>query len=57
MNPRERITAALNHREPDKTPVFEYVLQPPVADAVLEREYLYGERLAGFVKERGWEKA
>ncbi len=57
MNPRERITAALNHREPDRTPVFEYVLQPPVADAVLEREYLYGERLAGFVKEHGWEKS
>jgi len=32
---RERITAAFEHREPDRTPVFEYVLLSPIADALL----------------------
>ena len=39
MTSRERIEAALNHREPDRTPVFEYVLLSPVADQLLGRLY------------------
>jgi len=57
MTSRERIEAALRHQEPDRTPIFEYVLQPPVADAVLGRAYVYGERFDPFVREHGWEKA
>lgn len=33
MTSRQRVEAALHHKEPDRTPIFEYVLQPPVADA------------------------
>ncbi len=55
MTSRERVWAALAHREPDRTPIFEYVLQPPVADAILGRPYAYGRRLAVFISERGWE--
>ncbi|MDD3726574.1 MAG: uroporphyrinogen decarboxylase family protein [Candidatus Ratteibacteria bacterium] len=57
MKSRERIDAALNHRQPDRTPIFEYVLQPPVADVILGRQYIYGDRFAPYVEENGWEKA
>lgn len=39
MTSRERVEAALKHEEPDRTPVFEYVLLSPVADALLGRPY------------------
>jgi hypothetical protein len=39
MTSRERIFAAFTHKEPDRTPNFEYVLLSPVADAVLGRRY------------------
>ena len=39
MTSRQRIEAALNHREPDRTPMFEYVLLSPVADQFLGRPY------------------
>ena len=39
MTSRERVTAALEHREPDRTPVFEYILQPPLAVEILGRPY------------------
>lgn len=39
MTSRERVRAALTHREPDRTPVFEYVLLSPVADQLLGRPY------------------
>jgi len=45
MTSRERVTAAFAHREPDRTPIFEYVLLPPVAECILGRpfvEYLGG---------------
>ena|GEM_PF-7020770 len=29
MTSRDRIEAALKHREPDRTPIFEYVLRSP----------------------------
>jgi len=57
MNSRKRITTALGHKEPDRTPIFEYVLQPPVADAILGRPYVYGNRLNEYIKEKGWEEA
>jgi Uroporphyrinogen decarboxylase (URO-D) len=42
---RERVEAALSHRQPDRTPIFEYVLLPPLASRILGRpldEYLGG---------------
>ncbi|MBM4082945.1 MAG: hypothetical protein FJ278_24775, partial [Planctomycetes bacterium] len=58
MTSRERVTAALAHKTPDRTPIFEYVLQPPVADAILGRAYLYGSpRWAEFVRQHGWKAA
>ena len=35
MSSRQRITCALEHREPDRTPLFEYVLLSPLADFFL----------------------
>ena len=58
MTSRERIEAALNHREPDRTPIFEYVLLSPVADLLLGRRY--GGDPANWqdlVRELGWEAA
>ncbi|MCM8768613.1 MAG: hypothetical protein NC911_02875 [Candidatus Omnitrophica bacterium] len=56
MTSRQRVTSALTHRTPDRTPIFEYVLLPPVADAILGRKYVYGDRLVLLIKEQGWEK-
>lgn len=39
MTSKERVEAALNHREPDRTPIFEYVLLSPVAEYFLGRGY------------------
>lgn len=39
MTSRERIEAAFRHQEPDRTPIYEYVLLSPVADALLGRPY------------------
>jgi hypothetical protein len=57
MTSRQRVINALSHKEPDRTPIFEYVLQPPVADAVLGRPYVYGNRLNEYIREKGWEEA
>ncbi len=64
MTSRERIQAALAHREPDRTPIFDYVLLSPIPDQLLGRPYrgyLYGddERTfwRGLVEEAGWEGA
>ena len=58
MTSRERIETALRHREPDRTPVFEYVLQSPVADALLGRPYAGDDsHWPGMVRDRGWEAA
>jgi len=58
MTARERIEAALQHREPDRTPIFEYVLLSPLADRFLGRAYAGDpanwERI---VEEKGWEDA
>lgn len=62
MTSRERIEAALNHREPDRTPWFEYVLLPPVSEQILGRplaEYMGGSGTAWprQVEALGWEGA
>ena len=58
MTSRERIEAALNHREPDHTPIFEYVLLSPLADLFLGRPYAGdGINWDAVVEEKGWEAA
>lgn len=61
MTSRERIETVLNHREADRTPIFEYVLLSPVADAVLNRKYadFGGDRdeWIEYAREKGWENA
>jgi len=61
MTSRERVRAAFSHSPPDRTPVFEYVLLPPVAEALLGRpfiEYLAGmEAWLELAGEIGFEKA
>jgi Uroporphyrinogen decarboxylase (URO-D) len=37
MTSRERVEAALRHQEPDRTPIFEYVVLYPVAERFLAR--------------------
>ncbi|MFH1009546.1 MAG: uroporphyrinogen decarboxylase family protein [Candidatus Latescibacterota bacterium] len=55
MTARERIEAALHHREPDRTPSFEYVLLSPVADQLLGRTYAGDpDNWAAFLHELGW---
>ncbi|HOL65988.1 MAG TPA: uroporphyrinogen decarboxylase family protein [bacterium] len=56
MSSRQRLLHTLKHQSPDRTPIFEYVLQPPVADAILDRNYVYGSRLTDYIREHGWEK-
>ena len=58
MTSRERIESALNHKQPDRTPIFEYVLLSPRADDLLGRSYAadsahWDEILA----EKGWKDA
>jgi hypothetical protein len=61
MTSRQRVEAALRHREPDRTPLFEYVLLSPIADRVLGRPYVdyAGEegRWRAHAEAVGWQKA
>lgn len=58
MTSRERIEAALSHRQPDRTPVFEYLLLPPLADIFLGRPAVgVYSRWNEAVAELGWEGA
>lgn len=58
MDARQRVRAALEHREPDRTPYFEYVLLSPVADALLGRRYCGDPaHWPELVAECGWEEA
>ncbi len=60
MTSRERVLAALRHRAPDRTPVFEYVLLSPVADAVIGRptvDYAGDADWNAYAREVGWEEA
>jgi hypothetical protein len=58
MDSRQRVTAALQHRQPDRTPVFEYVLLSPLADVFLGHAYA-GDPLHwdAYEKALGWEEA
>ncbi len=67
MTPRARIEAALNHNEPDRTPIFEYVLLSPLAEQILGRPFIdyAGDDPSGTntrdrwyeqARELGWEK-
>lgn len=45
MTSRQRVEASFQHQAPDRTPIFEYVLLPPIAEQILGRpfvEYLGG---------------
>lgn len=58
MTSRERVEAALQHREPDRTPFFEYVLLSPVADQLLGRPYAADPlHWPDLLREKGWEGA
>ena len=58
MTSRERIHAALSHKSPDRTPVFEYVLLSPLADRLLGRPYAGDDaHWQALVCEKGWEAA
>jgi len=61
MTSRERVEAAFSHRSPDRTPIFEYVLLPPLAARILGRplnEYLGGmEPWLEAAREVGFERA
>jgi hypothetical protein len=58
MTSRQRVEAALRHRTPDRTPVFEYVLLSPVADVLLGHPYAGDPaNWDGLVREVGWECA
>jgi len=39
MSSRERVMHALNHRKPDRTPIFEYVMHPAVGEVFIGRSY------------------
>jgi len=58
MNSRQRIQAALDHLQPDRTPIFEYVLLSPLADVLLGHPYAGDpDSWDLLVSEVGWEKA
>lgn len=58
MESRQRIKAALKHQEPDRTPIFEYVLLSPLADIFLDRPYAGDPaNWESFLREVGWEQA
>ncbi|MBN1346726.1 MAG: hypothetical protein JXQ73_28810 [Phycisphaerae bacterium] len=58
MTSRQRIEAALRHQEPDRTPIFEYVLLSPVADKLLGRPYSVDEsHWPSVLDALGWEGA
>jgi hypothetical protein len=37
MTSRERIVAAFEHRDPDRTPIWEKLIKSPVSDEILGR--------------------
>jgi uroporphyrinogen-III decarboxylase len=55
---RDRVEAALRHREPDRTPAFEYVLLAPMADVLLGRSSATDpDRWPQALQAYGWEEA
>jgi uroporphyrinogen decarboxylase len=60
MTSRQRVQLSFNHRQPDRTPIFEYVLLAPVAELILGRpfvEYLGGmQRWLDAARSEGFER-
>ncbi len=52
MTSGERVRAALSHRQPDRTPLFEYVLHSAVAGKLLGRPYAGDDDVAAGILER-----
>jgi len=57
MSSRQRVLAAFRHEPPDRTPIFEYVLLPPIADKILGRTMAYGDCFTLLAQERGFNAA
>ena len=58
MTARQRVESALRHEQPDRTPIFEYILTAPWIDALLGRKYCLGAgNWEPLVRARGWENA
>ncbi len=58
VSSRQRVEAALEHRQLDRTPIFEYVLRSPVADQLLGRPYAAdATHWPTLLEEKGWEAA
>lgn len=61
MTSRTRVEKALRHEEPDRTPIFEYVLLSPLADRLLGRPYAdYAgdeERWSRKLQDLGWKES
>lgn len=58
MTSRERLAAAFAHRSPDRTPMFEYVLLPPLADHFLGHPYAGDDGVfRALAVEEGWDAA
>jgi hypothetical protein len=58
MTSRQRITYALQHRNPDRTPMFEYVLLSPLADLFLGHKHAGDpDNWAQLEAELGWRQA
>jgi uroporphyrinogen-III decarboxylase len=58
MTPRERVTAAFEHRAPDRTPIFEREVKPPTDSVLLGREALHNDNWPGFMRKwarEGWD--
>ncbi len=52
------MTAALNHHQPDRTPIFEYVLLSPLADIFLGHPYAGDPaNWEAYEQSLGWEGA
>jgi len=58
MSQRDRIHTALQHQEPDRTPIFEYVLLSPLADFFLGHPYSGDpDNWDRYLNELGWEQS
>jgi hypothetical protein len=57
MTSSQRVEAAFAHREPDRTPVFEYVLLSPLAEQLLGRPYAVDAGWQQALNGLGWERA
>lgn len=52
MTPKERVSAAFEHKNTDRTPIFEYVMAGHIPSALLGRDYFYFDSAGGRWDER-----